>query len=138
MLPTRPAGRGRGPPLTESSGRGRLAVVAAGGTGGHLFPAEALARALTERGWRIVLATDERGAAYAQHFPAEERLALEAATFRTGDPVGMARGGLRILAGVVQARKAFKRLQPSVVVGFGGYPSLPALIAAGFAKIPRV
>jgi UDP-N-acetylglucosamine--N-acetylmuramyl-(pentapeptide) pyrophosphoryl-undecaprenol N-acetylglucosamine transferase len=117
---------------------GRVAVVAAGGTGGHLFPAEALARELSTRGWRIVLATDTRGAAYADNFPAEERLALDAATFRTGDPIGMIRGGLRIAAGVSQARKAFHRLRPSVVVGFGGYPSLPALLAAPGTRIPTV
>ena len=116
----------------------RLAVVAAGGTGGHLFPAEALARELQGRGWRIVLATDSRGARYAEHFPAEERLALEAATFRISDPVGVVRGLLRIEAGVRQARAAFQRLDPAVVVGFGGYPSLPALLAAKGLRLPRL
>ena len=124
--------------MSSAIDSGKVAVVAAGGTGGHLFPAEALARVLAERGWRIVLATDARGAAYAEDFPAEERLALDAATFRMGDPIGMIRGGLRIAAGVSQARKAYKRLNPSVVVGFGGYPSLPALLAARGAKIPTV
>ena len=113
-------------------------MVAAGGTGGHLFPAEALARELTARGWRIALATDARGAQFAQEFPAEERLALEAATFRAGNPVGMLRGGLRIAAGVSQATKAFRRLRPAVVVGFGGYPSLPALLAAPRSRIPTI
>jgi UDP-N-acetylglucosamine--N-acetylmuramyl-(pentapeptide) pyrophosphoryl-undecaprenol N-acetylglucosamine transferase len=108
----------------------RLAIVAAGGTGGHLFPAEALARTLTDRGWRVVLATDARGAQYAQDFPAEERLALEAATFKAGDPIGVVRGAWRIAAGVIQARAAFRRLKPAIVVGFGGYPSLPSLLAA--------
>ncbi len=116
----------------------RLAVVAAGGTGGHLFPAEALARELQARGWRIVLATDARGARYAEHFPAEERLALEAATFKLSDPVGVMRGLFRIEAGVRQARAAFQRLRPAVVVGFGGYPSLPALLAAKGLRLPRL
>jgi UDP-N-acetylglucosamine--N-acetylmuramyl-(pentapeptide) pyrophosphoryl-undecaprenol N-acetylglucosamine transferase len=117
---------------------GRVAVVAAGGTGGHLFPAQALAEALISRGWRITLATDERGAQFADKFPAEHRLGLSAATFRRGDPVGMVRAGGHIGRGVLQARAAFKRLNPAVVVGFGGYPSLPAMLAAFTAGVPTV
>ncbi len=106
----------------------RLCVVAAGGTGGHMFPAEALSRELTARGWRIVLATDHRGEAYAHGFPAETRIALDAATGR--GPIGMAKAGVAVLKGVAQARSALKRLDAAVVVGFGGYPSAPALLAA--------
>jgi UDP-N-acetylglucosamine--N-acetylmuramyl-(pentapeptide) pyrophosphoryl-undecaprenol N-acetylglucosamine transferase len=106
----------------------KVCVVAAGGTGGHMFPAEALARELAGRGWRIVLATDRRGEAYAHAFPAEERLELDAAT--GSGPVGLAKAGIAILRGVGQARGALTRLDAGVVVGFGGYPSAPALVAA--------
>ena len=105
-------------------------MIAAGGTGGHLFPAQALAEALAARGWRIVLATDERVEALSATFPAERRLALSAATFRRGDVPGMVRAGWAILRGVIQARAALREIYPAIVVGFGGYPSLPALIAA--------
>ncbi|MFN9249546.1 MAG: undecaprenyldiphospho-muramoylpentapeptide beta-N-acetylglucosaminyltransferase [Brevundimonas sp.] len=109
-------------------GQTRTAVLAAGGTGGHMCPAEALARELTGRGWRVVLATDRRGETYAHAFPAEERLALDAATGR--GPLGLLKAGVEILKGVLQARSAFARLGVEVVIGFGGYPSAPALLAA--------
>ena len=109
---------------------GKLAVVAAGGTGGHLFPAQALAQALVARGWRVALATDERVQTLSESFPAERRIPLSAATFRPGDPLGMIKAAAAILKGVMQARAELKALDPAVVVGFGGYPSLPALIAA--------
>ncbi len=116
----------------------RVAVVAAGGTGGHMFPAQALAEVLSARGWRIILATDERGALYADKFPADLRISLSAATARPGDPIGMARAGLAVFKGALQARAVFKRMDPAVVVGFGGYPSLPALLAALSQKRPTV
>jgi len=109
---------------------GKVAVIAAGGTGGHLFPAQALAEALVARGWRVVLATDDRVKGLSESFPAERQIALSAATYRPGDPLGMIKAGLAILKGVLQARAALNEIKPAVVVGFGGYPSLPALIAA--------
>jgi len=114
----------------------KVCVVAAGGTGGHMFPAEALSRELQARGWRIVLATDHRGEAYAHNFPAEERIALDAATGR--GPIGMAKAGVAIARGVLKARKALNRLDAAVVVGFGGYPSAPALIAALSQRRPTL
>lgn len=116
----------------------KLAIVAAGGTGGHLFPAQALAEVLIRRGWRIVLASDERAAAFADGFPAEERIGLSARSYKLGDPVSMARSGLAMVAGVAQARRALKRLKPQVVVGFGGYPSVPGLLAGVTLGLPTV
>ena len=114
----------------------KLCVVAAGGTGGHMFPAEALAREMAARGWRVVLATDHRGEQYAHAFPAEERLALDAAT--GSGPLGLIKAGVAIFKGVIQARDAFDRLGADVVVGFGGYPSAPALVAAVTSQRPTV
>jgi len=116
----------------------KIAVVAAGGTGGHLFPAQALAEALIARGWGIVLASDERVAGLAQDFPAERRIGLSAATFRPGDPIGMLRAGFAVTRGALQARAAFREIHPAVVVGFGGYPSAPALVAAILDRLPTV
>ena len=110
--------------------RAKLAVVAAGGTGGHLFPAQALAEVLVTRGWRVVLATDDRAHSLSDSFPAERRIPLPAATFKPGDPAGMFRAGATILRGIAQARAELASLKPAIVVGFGGYPSLPALMAA--------
>ena len=114
----------------------KVCVVAAGGTGGHMFPAEALARTLAGRGWRIILATDHRGEAYAHAFPAEQRMALDAATGR--GPIGMLKAGLTIGRGVMQARKVMATADPAVVVGFGGYPSAPALLAALTQRRPTL
>jgi UDP-N-acetylglucosamine--N-acetylmuramyl-(pentapeptide) pyrophosphoryl-undecaprenol N-acetylglucosamine transferase len=113
-------------------------VIAAGGTGGHLFPAQALAEALIARGWRIVLATDERVGGLAQSFPAERTVRLPAATALRGDPTSALRAGGVILRGVTEGRKALNAVEPSVVVGFGGYPSVPALLAAISQRRPTV
>lgn len=116
----------------------KIAVVAAGGTGGHLFPAQALAEALIARGWGVVLASDERVAGLAHDFPAERRIGLSAATYRPGDPLGMLRAGFAVMLGAAQARAAYRQIGPNVVVGFGGYPSAPALVAAILDRRPTV
>lgn len=106
----------------------RVCVVAAGGTGGHMFPAEALAKVMKARGWTVLLATDKRGQNYAQNFPAKKIIALDAAT--GSGPIGMIKAGFAIIKGVGQASTAYSALGADVVVGFGGYPSAPALVAA--------
>ena len=116
----------------------KIAVLAAGGTGGHLFPAQALAEVLIGRGWSVVLAADERVAGLARDFPAERRIGLSAATFKPGDPVGMLRAGIAVMRGAGQARALYREIGPNVVVGFGGYPSAPALVGAIIDRRPSV
>jgi UDP-N-acetylglucosamine--N-acetylmuramyl-(pentapeptide) pyrophosphoryl-undecaprenol N-acetylglucosamine transferase len=116
----------------------KIAVLAAGGTGGHLFPAQALAEVLISRGWSVVLAADERVAGLSQDFPAERRIGLSAATFRPGDPIGMVRAGLAVMRGAGQARALYREIGPRVIVGFGGYPSAPALVGAIIDRRPTV
>ncbi len=116
---------------------GRLILIAAGGTGGHMFPAQALAEAMVRRGWRVKLSTDTRGARYTGGFPhvvAVEQVA--SATFAQGGAAAKLMVPLRIGAGVLAAVRALRRDRPAVVVGFGGYPTIPALTAARILGVP--
>ena len=116
-----------------------LALIAAGGTGGHMFPAQALAELLLERGWRVRLSTDDRGARYAGAFPeAVERQVVTSATTARGGLAGKLSAPFKIAAGVMAARRAFRRDRPTVVIGFGGYPTIPALSAAHLMGLPRM
>ncbi len=115
-----------------------LLVIAAGGTGGHMFPAQALAEEMLRRGWRVQLATDERGARYAEGFPeAAERQVISAGTFARGG-LSMLKAPFQITVGVVTAILWMRRTRPACVAGFGGYPAFPAMTAAWVLGRPRL
>ena len=111
-------------------------VLAAGGTGGHMFPAEALAQELKRRGIRVLLVTDARGARYAEKFPADDRFQISAATPSIGGPVAKGMAAVSLAQGLFTALRQFKKCRPAAAIGFGGYPSLPAMKAASLLGIP--
>jgi UDP-N-acetylglucosamine--N-acetylmuramyl-(pentapeptide) pyrophosphoryl-undecaprenol N-acetylglucosamine transferase len=112
-------------------------LLAAGGTGGHLFPAEALARALAERGWRIHLATDRRTENYGRDFPAEAIHVITAATL-TRSVGGLVASVTRLARGFMESRRMIRDTRPEAAVGFGGYPTVPPMLAASFARVPTI
>ncbi len=111
-------------------------VLAAGGTGGHLFPAQALAEELNRRGYTVHLMTDERVRDYGKSFPAAETHIVHAATITPSKPFKVPGQMLRLYGGYRAARAILARVKPLAVVGFGGYPSFPPILAASRLKIP--
>lgn len=116
----------------------RFVVVAAGGTGGHLFPAEALSVALARRGIAVELATDERASRYGNAFPARATHIIPSATVSTGNPAQMLRAGARLAGGTLRALGLFAWRRPAAVIGFGGYPTVPPVVAAWSLRIPTI
>ncbi len=119
--------------------RERFLVIAAGGTGGHMFPAQALAEEMLRRGWRVALSSDDRGLRYAGRFPdAVERRLTRAATTARGGLIGKITAPIELLTGVRETMAWFRTDRPDAVAGFGGYPSAPAISAAKLLGIPRL
>ena len=119
----------KGPPLV---------LLAAGGTGGHLFPAEALAEALNRRGVIVDLATDHRAERYGKQFPARETHIIPSDTVRSRNPISLARTTWALGRGLIRSYFLLRRIKPAAVVGFGGYPTLPPVGAATVMRIPTV
>ncbi|MGH7097770.1 MAG: undecaprenyldiphospho-muramoylpentapeptide beta-N-acetylglucosaminyltransferase [Stellaceae bacterium] len=112
-------------------------LVAAGGTGGHLFPAEALCAELLRRGRAVHLAADARIEAFAERMPGIAVHRVRAGRF-AGNPLDRARGLAEFALGVFAARALLRRLNPAAVVGFGGYPSVPTMLAASRLGLPSL
>ncbi len=115
-----------------------LILLAAGGTGGHLFPAEALGAALMARGYRVRLVTDTRAARYSGLFTDEMTDIVPSETLRSRGPLALARTAATLAAGGMRALALIRRLRPAAVVGFGGYPTLPPLVAAMLLRVPTI
>jgi UDP-N-acetylglucosamine--N-acetylmuramyl-(pentapeptide) pyrophosphoryl-undecaprenol N-acetylglucosamine transferase len=111
-------------------------VLSAGGTGGHLFPAQALAAELVRRGRTIVVMTDSRGTAYGTQFPGAAIEIVPSATFADRSKLRLAAAPFEILAGIFVSLAKLARIKPGAVVGFGGYPSVPVMLAAIMARLP--
>ncbi len=110
-------------------------ALAAGGTGGHMFPAEALARALVARGLKVAMITDSRGGAFGGEDLDVDVFRVRAAMVGKG-LLGKLKTAWAIAIGYIQARGVLKRLKPAALVGFGGYASAPTVLAAGSRKVP--
>lgn len=112
-------------------------IIAAGGTGGHLFPAQAVAKGLLEKGYRVSLITDPRFAAYTKGFEG-----VEIHTLPTSKVSGGVKAKIMAVLGIIKslffARRLLKELHPAAVIGFGGYPSFPTMQAAIWLKIPTL
>ncbi|MCF6221315.1 MAG: undecaprenyldiphospho-muramoylpentapeptide beta-N-acetylglucosaminyltransferase [Robiginitomaculum sp.] len=113
-------------------------LLAAGGTGGHMFPAQALAEYLKDQNWEIALMTDARGHKHAGNIPAGQIIEVEAASISPRRPIRALGGTIKLMRGVKTAKAFIKDWQPNIVVGFGGYPAFPAMKAAQVLGVPTI
>lgn len=115
---------------------GKRILLAAGGTGGHLFPAFALTEELKRRGAQVHIVTDERVDQFGSQTVADAMHVVPSATLRGKNPIALLKTGFTLARGVLAARRLIKKIAPDFVLGFGGYPTFPPLIAARQLSIP--
>jgi UDP-N-acetylglucosamine--N-acetylmuramyl-(pentapeptide) pyrophosphoryl-undecaprenol N-acetylglucosamine transferase len=111
-------------------------MLAAGGTGGHLFPAFALAQELARRGIAVDLVTDMRADRYEAGFPARQVYRVPSASPTGKSPLALARAVWSLARGILASLRLMRRVRPGAVVGFGGYPAFPPLVAARLSGVP--
>ena len=114
----------------------KYVMLTAGGTGGHLFPAFALSEELLRRGYVVDLMTDMRGDRYGADFPARKILKVPAATFTSKSPISIIKTVYQLISGTIKAYLFLGKVNPDAIVGFGGYPTFPPLVAAYLRGIP--
>lgn len=113
-------------------------LLSAGGTGGHLFPAQALAEELKTRGFEVHLATDKRASLFAADFPAKSVTLIPSATFGDRSLPGRLKTLAQLARGYLSSHRLLFKIRPKVVVGFGGYPTVPPLLAAAHRRYPTI
>ncbi|KZK94746.1 MULTISPECIES: undecaprenyldiphospho-muramoylpentapeptide beta-N-acetylglucosaminyltransferase [unclassified Pseudovibrio] len=113
-------------------------MLTAGGTGGHLFPAQALACELKRRGYGVELITDSRADKYGSAFPADNVHLVKSDTIRGKNPISLAKTAIKLGLGTLQAMKAIRAAKPAAIVGFGGYPTFPPMFAGRLLSVPSI
>lgn len=123
--------------MKKTHHKNKLAVVTTGGSGGHIFPAESISAALIQKGFDVVFVTDKRGSNF-RVLQGVQTYRLMAEHIMGRSLWGKIKGAFKLYCGAVQALFLLRKLKPDVVVGVGGYASLPAVLAAHMWRMPVV
>jgi UDP-N-acetylglucosamine--N-acetylmuramyl-(pentapeptide) pyrophosphoryl-undecaprenol N-acetylglucosamine transferase len=115
---------------------GNKVLITAGGTGGHIFPAQSLTECLVSKGYLVTFATDKRGFQHTNNIPTSNILKISSSSISLRNPLNLFLSGLKIVKGILQSIKLVLMWKPDVVVGFGGYPSLSSFNCSRITQNP--